>query len=125
MILNRLLYLLTALLFLGACYVCAQDLVIKKKKNPSKSSIQQQCCECCVDLVQEIPAVIELLAQAQQEDMKHVYAYFEGDAQAVFSKAQKERLAQAADKMNELNKTLQNLKKELEQHIAFMRSLHT
>ena len=97
-------------------FVLAENFTIqkKKKKIPSKSTLQQHCCDAGAELIKEFAQILKQIGDMQLILADTMQAYFENNKKHVFMCATKEQLQQQKKTYIQYNVTLNSCKKVCE-----------
>lgn len=108
-----------------AC-VIAQEFVVKKtKKGPSRSKLQEQCCQEIASLLQELPPLLTQIAVMQELSMKHLCGFFEGDKTAFLESGDAKQLQQMHEQVQKMVAHIKTMNSDLAAHATKMRSFKT
>jgi hypothetical protein len=95
----------------------------KAEKVPSRSALQESCCQEMGDMLQLIPPVLTQLADAQAASLKQLCGFMQNDKTCFLDKADKTKLAEFDEKMKKLTAYLKEVNVQLAQQVQELRAL--
>lgn len=106
-------------------FVLAENFTIqkKKKKIPSKSTLQQHCCDAGAELIKEFAQILKQIGDMQLILADTMQAYFENNKKHVFMCATKEQLQQQKKNLYTVQRDVEQLQKSLRNFIQSNRTL--
>ena len=128
-------FLVISFILCSMCYVVADQLIntqesqapviVKKKKKkggPSRSTLQERCCQSCADRVQVLAVHSQHDGHIQSIDMNILRSQFEGDA-TVFDSMSKDDLEKFLEKSQEFNNFLKELENKKREYTRYRQSI--
>ena len=84
-----------------------------KKKNVSVNTLREECCQVCGDLVSILPDALHTIADVQTVSAQMIAGYFESDKQSFCMKADRDKLAQCLERLENIRAAYERLAEEL------------
>ena len=105
MVASRLVRIMVLGIIGSGCMLFAADqfIVKKTKKEPSISTLKQECCQQLVDAVKLVPNLLSHVAVFQQEAIVIVEGYWHSDKESFCECATKEKLASCSAQLKQLH----------------------
>lgn len=92
----------------------AEDFTIKpKKKTLSANALKEECCQVCGDLVALLPNALHTIADVQTVSAQFIAGYFESDKQSFCMKADRDKLGQCLERLENIRAAYERLDEEL------------
>jgi|GEM_PF-6454136 len=96
----------------------------KGGRAPSKSKMQEKCCQEIVGILRELPLLLKGVADMQQEGMKQVCGFVEGNDACMLKQANVHKLQQMHAELVAIAGSIKSMHQKCDQYAHKMRLLH-
>lgn len=96
-----------------ACALLSNQFMVQEKTKPlSTNKLKEECCRQCTDIIQEMPALMHMIASTQSSSFDTLQDYIDGDG-VLFKKLTKEQLIKYNKLLNDIAQLCQNFTTEI------------
>ncbi len=104
-------------------YMQSEQFVEKRrKKGPSRATLEQDCCQGFADVLKQIPQLLRSIAQVQQEALGAIEGYWQGDKEAFCSKASRQKLSSCNERLIALKEKVKDVLDECGRCVSEIRA---
>ena len=101
--------------------VLAESFVVKKKKGPSRNSLNEKYAQVGGELTKLLPDVHKHIAKLQSALIDDIYELLEGDKNSGLGKITKEQMQTRTEKVVQLSECIRAFDEQITQAVTFLK----